>query len=67
MGEACLCDEDSACEGSECVHGAWLRCAVGCWAVSDMAGWCGWTLIWLLVGLGTEETQAGSVLTEQQT
>lgn len=45
------CDVDSVREGSECVRGAWLRCAVGCWVVSDTAGCDGSVLIWLLVGL----------------
>ena len=40
--EACAYDVDSACEGSACVHGAWLHCVVGCWAVSDTAGCGGW-------------------------
>lgn len=52
--ETCACDADSACEGSVC--GAWLRCAVGCWAVSDMAGCGGWAWIWLLAELGRDKS-----------
>lgn len=51
MCEACACGADSACEGSAYGRGAWLRCAVGCWAVSDMAGCGGRAWIWLLVVL----------------
>lgn len=43
--------------GSECVRGAWLRCAVGCWVVSDRAGCDGWVLIWLWVGLKRGENK----------
>lgn len=43
---SCACGADSVC-----VSGAWLRCVVGCWAVSDMAGCGGWAWIWLLVVL----------------
>lgn len=43
--------------GSECVRGAWLRCAVGCWVVSDTAGCDGWVLIWLWVVLKRDENK----------
>lgn len=55
MCEACACVADSVREGFECVHGAWLRCAAGCWVVSDTAGCDGLVLIWLLVGLKTQK------------
>lgn len=57
MREACACGADSVCEGSECVRGAWLRCAVGCWVASDTAGWDGGASIWLLVGLETRKQE----------
>lgn len=60
MCVACACDADSVCEATACVHGAWLRCAVGCWAVSDMAGCGAGAWIWLLAELeGGKSTDAG--------
>lgn len=56
MCEACACDVDSACEESVCVRGAWLHCAVGCWAVSDMAGCGGPVWIWLLAELRRDKS-----------
>lgn len=53
--EVCVCDAYSVGEGSDCVHAAWLHCAVGCWAAPDRADCGGRAWIWRLVELGEEQ------------